>query len=90
MSVDDLQEMRNHFEEQLDNGMKTLAEKRGTGNMPKAPDTGTTASDIPAPQPDTTASKELTDQEAAANQTEAQVKQEAATQQNAQSARDKR
>jgi hypothetical protein len=84
VSVDDLQEMRNHFEEQLDNGMKVLAEKQGTGNMPKAPDTGTTASDIPAPQPDTTASKELTDQEAAANQTEAQVKQEAAAQPNSQ------
>ena len=84
VSVDDLQEMRNHFEEQLDNGMKTLAEKQGTGNMPKAPDTGTTASDIPAPQPDTTAEKQLTEQEAAANQTEAQVKEEAATQPNAQ------
>lgn len=84
VSVDDLQEMRNHFEEQLDNGMKTLAEKQGTGNMPKAPDTGTTASDIPAPQPDNTAAKELTDQDAAANQTEAQVKQEATAQSNSQ------
>ncbi|HZD30690.1 MAG TPA: hypothetical protein VE779_03425, partial [Candidatus Angelobacter sp.] len=84
VSVDDLQEMRNHFDEQLDNGMKALAEKQGTGNMPKAPDTGTVASDIPAPQPDTTAAKQLTDQDAAATQTEADVKQEAAAQPNSQ------
>jgi hypothetical protein len=77
VSVNDLQEMRNHFEEQLDNGMKTLASKQGTGGMPKAPDTGTTPSDIPAPQPDTTASQQLSQQDAAANQAEADAKQEA-------------
>jgi hypothetical protein len=36
-----------------------------------------TESDIPAPKPDTTAAKELSDQAAAADQTVAQVKQEA-------------
>ena len=77
VSVDDLQEMRNHFEEQLDNGMKELAQKQGTGDMPKAPDTGMTESDIPAPAPDTTAAKQLSDQAAAADQTVAEVKQEA-------------
>lgn len=78
VSVDDLQEMRNHLEEQLGNGMKELAEKQGKGDMPKAPDTGMTVSDIPPPEPDKTAAKELTDQDAAATQTETQVKQEAA------------
>ncbi len=78
VSVEDLQEMRNHLEEQLDNGMKDLAEKQGKGNMPKAPDPGMTASDIPAPEPDKTAAQQLTDQDAAATQTEAQVKQETA------------
>ena len=78
VSVEDLQEMHNHFEEQLDNGMKALAEKQGTGDMPKAPDTGVTESDIPAPKPDTSAAKDLSDQAAAADQTEAQVKQETA------------
>jgi hypothetical protein len=76
--VEDLQDMHNHFQEQLDNGMKALAEKQGTGSLPKAPDTGTTASDVPPPAPDRTAAKDLTDQEAAADQTETQVKQESA------------
>jgi len=78
VSVEDLQDMHNHFQEQLDNGMKALAEKQGTGGMPKAPDTGTTASDVPPPQPDTNAAKDLADQQAAADQAEAQVKQETA------------
>ncbi len=77
VSVEELQDMRNHFEEQLNNGMKALAEKQGTGGLPKAPDTATTASDVPPPPPDTAAAKDLTDQEAAADQTEMQVKQEA-------------
>ena len=78
VSVEALQEMRNHFGEQLDDGLKTLAEKQGTGGLPKAPDTGVTASDVPAPLPDTTAAKDLTDQQAAADRAETQVKQEAA------------
>ena len=39
VSVEDLQDMRNHFQEQLDSGMKDLAEKQGKGGLPKAPDT---------------------------------------------------
>jgi hypothetical protein len=78
VSVEALQDMRNHFDEQLDDGMKTLAEKQGTGGLPKAPDTGVTASDVPAPPPDTTAAKDLTDQEAAGDRAEMQAKQEAA------------
>jgi hypothetical protein len=78
VKVDDLQEMQNHFAEQVDSGLGELAKKQGTGDMPKAPDTGTTASDVPVPQPDTTAAKTLQDQQQAADQTEAQVKQEAA------------
>jgi hypothetical protein len=45
--------------------------------MPKAPNTSTQASAVPAPAPDNSAAKALTDQQAAADQTEAQVKQEA-------------
>jgi hypothetical protein len=78
ISVEDLQEMYNHFEEQLNNGMKALAEKQGTGGLPKAPDTATTASDVPLPPPDTNAAKDLTDQQATADQTEQQVKEETA------------
>jgi hypothetical protein len=78
ISVEDLQEMHNHFEEQLNNGMKALAEKQGTGGLPKAPDTATTASDVPLPPPDTNAAKDLTDQQATADQAEQQVKEETA------------
>jgi hypothetical protein len=80
VAVDDLQEMHNHFQEQLDNGMKDLASKQGTGGLPKAPDTKTTASDVPPPPPDTSAEKALQDQQAAADQTEAQVVKEAFSQ----------
>ena len=76
VSVDDLQDMRNHFQEQLDSGMKDLAEKQGKGGLPRAPDTGTTASDVPPPSPDTDAEQELTQQEKAADQAESQVEQE--------------
>jgi hypothetical protein len=79
VKVDDLQEMYNHFQEQLTNGMSEMAKKQGTGGMPAAPDTGTTPSDVPAPAPDATAAKALQDQQAAADQTEAQVKQETAS-----------
>ena len=78
VSVEDLQDMRNHFQEQLDAGMKSLAEKQGTNGMPKAPDTATTASDVPVPPPDKDAEKDLTEQQTAADQTEQQVKQETA------------
>ena len=80
VAVDDLQEMHNHFQEQLDNGMKEMAAKQGTGGLPKAPDTSTKASDVPPPPPDASAAKALEDQQAAADQTEAQVVKEAFSQ----------
>jgi hypothetical protein len=76
--VDDLQEMQNHFAEQLNNGMGELAKKQGTDGMPSAPDTGTVASAVPPPAPDTTAEKTLQDQQQAADQAEADAKQQAA------------
>jgi hypothetical protein len=77
VSVDDLQEMHNHFREQLTSGMGELAKKQGKDGLPKAPDTSTTAGDVPAPPPDKSAAKSLDDQEKAADQTESEVKQEA-------------
>ncbi|MGH9644262.1 MAG: hypothetical protein ACRD3Q_17800, partial [Terriglobales bacterium] len=76
VSVDNLMEMHNHFEEQLNNGLKALAEKQGTGGMPKAPDAGTVSSDIPAPEPDKNAQNELSDQQKQADSTEQQAKQD--------------
>jgi hypothetical protein len=78
VSVDELQEMHNHFDQQLNNGMKALAEKQGTGGLPKGPDTATTTSDVPPPPPDANAARDLSDQQAAADQAETQVKQESA------------
>ena len=43
VAIDDLQEMGNTFQEELDSGLQALAEKSGTGGLPKAPDTGTVA-----------------------------------------------
>jgi hypothetical protein len=77
LAVDDLQEMYNHFREQLKDGMGELAKKQGTGGLPKAPDTTTTAGDVPPPEPDKTAEKTLKEQQSAADQTESEVKQEA-------------
>lgn len=77
VSVNDLQEMQNHFQEQLDSGMKDLAAKQGTGGLPKSPDTATTASDVPAPAPDQSAAKAVDDQQAQADQVETQVAKEA-------------
>lgn len=77
MSTDDLQEMYNHFREQMKDGMGELAKKQGTGGLPKSPDTKTTAGDVPPPAPDKSAEKSLQDQSTAADQAEVDVKQEA-------------
>ena len=80
IGVDDLQEMHNKFEEQLDNGMKDLANKQSQNGMPKAPDTKTTPSDVPPPPADNNAAKALQEQQSAADQTETQVVKEAFSQ----------
>ena len=77
VGVDDLQEMHNHFQEQLDNGMKELATKQGKDGLPKAPDTTTVPSDVPPPPPDATAEKTLQEQQSNADQVESQVVKEA-------------
>ena len=77
LAMDDLQEMYNHLRESLKDGMGELAKKQGTGGLPKAPDTTTTAGDVPPPEPDKTAEKTLKETQSAADQTESEVKQEA-------------
>jgi hypothetical protein len=79
VKVDDLQEMYNHFAENITNGMGEMAKKQGTNGMPAAPDTGTQAGAVTPPPPDTTAAKTLQDQQAAADQAEADAKQSAAS-----------
>jgi len=75
IGVQDLQEMHNQFREQLDSGLKTLADKGGTGGLPKAPDTATTNGEVPPPTPDSGAADQLQAQQQQANQTEAQATQ---------------
>ena len=75
VGVQDLQEMHNQFREQLDSGLKTLADKGGTGGLPKPPDTGTTNGEVPPPTPDSAAADQLQAQQQQADQTEAQAAQ---------------
>ena len=79
VEVSDLQEMNNSFREQLDAGLKTLAEKSGTGGLPKAPDTQTSTGEVPPPAPDKNVDTQLADQQKEATQAEAEVRQEVQT-----------
>jgi hypothetical protein len=80
VSVDALQEMHNQFEQQVDEGLKTLAAKQGTGGLPRAPDTTTVGGEVPPPPPDSTAVNALQSQQAEADQTETAVAKEASGQ----------
>jgi hypothetical protein len=71
--VSDLQEMHNQFREQLDAGLKKLAEKQGKDGIPKAPDTSTVAGEVPEPPPDSNAKSELQKEVQDADQTEQEV-----------------
>jgi hypothetical protein len=73
VSVDALQEMHNHFHEQLDNGLQKLADNSGKNGLPVAPDTTTTGGEVPLPPPDAGAADQLQAQQQQADQTEAQV-----------------
>ena len=53
VAVTELQDMSNRFREQLDLGLKNLADNQGRNGLPAAPDTSTsTAAGVPAPEPD--------------------------------------
>ena len=76
VAVNDLQEMHNSFREQLDAGLKTLADNSGKGGLPKAPDTQITPGEIPPPAPDVGVEAKLNDQVKDATAAESQVQQE--------------
>ena len=80
VDLNDLQEMHNHFREQVDAGLENLAKNAGKNGLPKAPDTGTTGGAPPAPDP--AAAAQLAQQQKDADQAEAEAKQEAAAPQN--------
>jgi hypothetical protein len=78
VSVDALEEMYNHFRENIDEGLKVLAIKQGTNGLPKGPDAKAEPGNLPLPPPDPAALKLLEEQQATADRIEAEVKQEAA------------
>ncbi len=80
VSVQDLQEMQNHFREQLDSGLKELAARQGTGGLPNAPDATLVSGEVPPPVVDATAAQALQEQEQAADRTERDVAREEAGQ----------
>ena len=73
VEISELQEMHNQFREKMDSGLKTLADNQGKNGLPKAPDTGTTAGEVPAPQPDADTDSQLQDQQKDAESTEKEI-----------------
>lgn len=73
VTLNNLQEMHNHFCEQIDEGMKTLADKQGHEGIPAAPDTQTVTTEVPAPSPDADAAAQLQDQQKTADDAEAEA-----------------
>jgi hypothetical protein len=59
----------------MDAGLKSLAENSGKNGVPAAPDTSTTAGEVPPPTPDANVESDLQQQEKEADQTEAEVSQ---------------
>jgi hypothetical protein len=75
VDANDVQEMYNQFRVSLEGGLKSLAENSGKNGIPAAPDTTTTAGEVPAPTPDSTVDSDLQQQQKDADQLEADVKQ---------------
>jgi len=78
IAVADLQEMHNQFRAKIDSGLKTLADNQGKNGLPPAPDTQTSAGEVPQPQPDAVRA-DLQKLQAVADQTEADVKRQSSS-----------
>ncbi len=76
IAVDDLQEMHNHFREQLDQGLKTLAENQGKNGIPAGPKPGGHANPDGKVEPDLDVEAQLNDQQKDADAAEAEVQQQ--------------
>jgi hypothetical protein len=81
MAVDDLQEMHNHFREQLDQGLKTLAENQGKNGIPAGPKPGGRVNPDGKVEPDLDVEAQLNDQQKDADAAEAEVGQTAGSSQ---------
>ena len=75
VDLNDLQEMHNHFREQVDAGLENLAKNAGKNGLPAAPSTSTIGGAPPAP--DASAAAQLQQQQKDADQAEAEAKQDA-------------
>jgi hypothetical protein len=73
VEVSDLQEMHNHFREKMDSGLKNLADNQGKNGLPSAPDTRTTAGEVPPPNPDQSAQTALQDEQKSADEAERDI-----------------
>jgi hypothetical protein len=77
VQLTDLNDMLNHLREQVDAGMKILAEKQGKDGLPVAPPANPRAVPEGTAAPDPAAAADLQKQEQEADQTEKEVQQEA-------------
>jgi len=68
-------DMYNNLRQNMADGMKEMANKSGKNGLPKAPDTTTTAGEIPAPTPDSNVKDDLAQTQKDADQAEADAKQ---------------
>jgi hypothetical protein len=74
VEVADLQEMHNRFREQLDIGLRQLADNQGKNGPPAAPDISTSAAvEVPMPEPDQDAQPQLQDLQNEADKADADV-----------------
>jgi hypothetical protein len=77
VELTDLADMQNHLREQVDAGLKILAEKQGKDGLPAAPAPNPRAVAEGMATPDPTAAADLRKQEQEADQTEKELEQEA-------------
>jgi len=77
VAVQDLQDMHNRFAEQIDSGLKTLADAQGKGGLPPAPNTTTSYGDVRPPTPDADVEGLLHAQLEEADRTETQLHEQA-------------
>jgi hypothetical protein len=75
VDVSDLQEMHNSLRQTMDAGLKELANNSGKNGLPTAPDTKTTAGEVPAPAPDSNVADDLQQTQKDADQAEAEAQQ---------------
>jgi hypothetical protein len=79
VALDDLQDMYNSFHEQIDDGLKSMAENQGKNGLPTGPAAGGHTVAEGQAQPDLTAKADLDQQNAEADKAESEVSQAAKT-----------